>query len=237
MRNLLIVILFSFITLSAEENMPVVRAAFFPIHEAVLSARADSVLCPIKWRLGSAFKAGEILLELDSSRYQIEKERCQQIYEFARIQFEDKQALRKKDLTSDFELKKAEHDLKMSASSLADAKLNLSFCTIKAPFDGKIAEFMTHDFETVRPGQPLLRIIDDHELLAVINPPLTWTLQRKIGDVAKLRLSNGQIVEGNIYEIAPVADNLTETVRVRIKVNNAEGKLCAGMTGDLIYGR
>ena len=238
MRNIFIVtvILFFFVSLSAEESKNVVRAAFFPVHEAVLSARADSVLCPIKLRTGSAFKSGEILLELDSSRYRIEKERCQELYDFARFQFEDKRALREKNLTSDFELMKAKHELIMSASALAEANLNLSFCIITAPFDGKIAEIMTHDFETVRPGQPLLRIIDDHELLAVINPPLTWALRKKIGDKANLRLSNGQTVEGTIYEIAPAADNRTETVRVKIKVNNAEGNFCAGMTGDLIYG-
>jgi len=223
--------------LAAAERLPVVRAALFPLHEAVISGRVDSMLMPSKLRIGSSFKRGDVLLELDAQRYQIEFNRCKEQTSFAKALLDDKKELRKKDYTSDFEVRKAEHDYLLSAASLDDAALNLSFCTVKAPFDGKIAEFITKDFETVRPGQPLVRIIDDHELLAVINPPLAWGIKAKVGTVVQLKLSNGKTIQGTVFEQAPAADNRTETIRIRVLIDNRAGELCAGMTGELIYGK
>lgn len=237
MRKFLVLILLCSCSVLAAENLPIVKAALFPLHEAVISARVDSMLMPSKLRVGSLFKQGDVLLTLDSARYQIEFNRCKEQTEFAKALWNDKKELRKKDYTSDFEVRKAEHEFLLASSSQDDAALNLSFCTVKAPFDGKIAELITKDYETVRPGQPLIRIIDDHELLAVINPPLEWGIKAKVGTPVLLKLSQGKTIKGIVFEQAPAADNRTETIRIRVLIDNRSGELCAGMTGELIYGK
>ena len=129
-----------------------VKAVLFPFREAVIAARAESTLLPYRFKLGEPFKAGEVLTALDDSRYALEVRRATEQADFARAVFEDKKQLRAKNFTSDYELKKAEFDLSVAESSLADAKLNLSYCIVKAPFAGKLAEIRTQEYETVRPG-------------------------------------------------------------------------------------
>lgn len=221
--------------MSGKESEPM-RTALFPLREAVISARIDSVMQPINRKCGDSFKKGEPLLLLDDTRYQIEISRSREMKEFTRNVYQNKLELRRKNFTSDFELKKAEHDYNLSLTNLNDAELNLSFCRITAPFDGKIAEIITKEYETVRPGQPLIRIIDDHYLLATVNLPLkTYQSKLRIGTTAVLKLDCGEIVNGTFHEISPTADNRTGTVRVRILVDNRKGHLRAGMTGDLLY--
>nr|WP_277348744.1 efflux RND transporter periplasmic adaptor subunit [Victivallis vadensis] len=212
-----------------------VKAVLFPFREAVIAARAESTLLPYRFKLGEPFKAGEVLTALDDSRYALEVRRATEQADFARAVFEDRKQLRAKNFTSDHELKKAEFDLSVAESSLADAKLNLSYCIVKAPFAGKLAEIRTQEYETVRPGQPLFRIIDDNRLLAVMNVPLNDAALTTVGNpVVVSVLGTDRKAKGTVYEVAPQADHRTGTVRIRVLIDNGDGKLRAGMTGELI---
>lgn len=213
-----------------------VKAVLFPFREAVIAARAESTLLPYRFKLGEPFKTGEVLTALDDSRYVLEVRRATEQADFARAVFEDKKQLRDKNFTSDYELKKAEFDLSVAESSLADAKLNLSYCTVKAPFAGKLAEIRTQEYETVRPGQPLFRIIDDNRLLAVMNVPLNDAALTTVGNPVVVSVSGtDRKAKGTVYEVAPQADHRTGTVRIRVLIDNGDGKLRAGMTGELIH--
>lgn len=213
-----------------------VKAVLFPFREAVIAARAESTLLPYRFKLGEPFKAGEVLTALDDSRYALEVRRATEQADFARAVFEDRKQLRAKNFTSDHELKKAEFDLSVAESSLADAKLNLSYCIVKAPFAGKLAEIRTQEYETVRPGQPLFRIIDDNRLLAVMNVPLNDAALTTVGNpVVVSVLGTDRKAKGTVYEVAPQADHRTGTVRIRVLIDNGDGKLRAGMTGELIH--
>ena len=213
-----------------------VKAVLFPFREAVIAARAESTLLPYRFKLGEPFKAGEVLTALDDSRYALEVRRATEQADFARAVFEDRKQLRDKNFTSDYELKKAEFDLSVPESSLADAKLNLSYCIVKAPFAGKLAEIRTQEYETVRPGQPLFRIIDDNRLLAVMNVPLNDVALTTVGNPVVVSVSGtDRKAKGTVYEVAPQADHRTGTVRIRVLIDNGDGKLRAGMTGELIH--
>ena len=212
------------------------KAVLFPFREAVIAARAESTLLPYRFKLGEPFKAGEVLTALDDSRYVLEVRRATEQADFARAVFEDRKQLRDKNFTSDYELKKAEFDLSVAESSLADAKLNLSYCIVKAPFAGKLAEIRTQEYETVRPGQPLFRIIDDNRLLAVMNVPLNDAALTTVGNPVVVSVSGtDRKAKGTVYEVAPQADHRTGTVRIRVLIDNGDGKLRAGMTGELIH--
>ena len=213
-----------------------VKAVLFPFREAVIAARAESTLLPYRFKLGEPFKAGEVLTALDDSRYALEVRRATEQADFARAVFEDRKQLRAKNFTSDHELKKAEFDLSVAESSLADAKLNLSYCIVKAPFAGKLAEIRTQEYETVRPGQPLFRIIDDNRLLAVMNVPLNAAALTTVGNPVVVSVSGtDRKAKGPVYGVAPQADHRTGTVRIRVLIDNGDGKLRAGMTGELIH--
>ena len=106
----------------------------------------------------------------------------------------------------------------------------LSVCSIGNDTEsGKFAEIATKEYDPVKPGQPVLRIIDDSKLFAVANVPMGTV---KVGD--KVRLAVGGVAaEGRVYEVAPHADSRTGTVRIRVLVENPDGKLMVGMTGTI----
>ena len=215
-----------------------VKTVLFPFREAVIAARAESTLLPYRFKLGEPFEEGAVLVALDDSRYTLEEQRAAGQFEFAQATYEDKKQLREKNFTSDYELKKAAFDRQIAENDLASARLNLSYCTIKAPFAGKIVEIQTREYETVRPGQPLFRIIDDNRLLAVMNVPMDDKTLTSVGSAVSIRIPDcDQTANGTIYEVTPQADHRTGTIRIRVLIDNADGKLRAGMTGELVHGK
>ena len=145
-----------------------IKVVLFPLQETQIAARLDSIVMPYRFKTGEQFKKGDIICSLDASRYQLEMDKMSNHYDFAKTTREDKKNLFANKFTSNYELKKAEFDLKLAEISLAEAKLNLSFCSIKAPFDGKITEIITKEHELCRPGQPLLKIINDSKMLSCL---------------------------------------------------------------------
>lgn len=221
--------------LAADGGQQEIKTVLFPFRDTVVSARLESVLKTYKFRQGQPFKAGDTLVELDDSRYAIELSRLSEQLRFAQSTYEDKKELREKKFTSDAELRKAEYEFHIAEIACTEARLNVSFCTIKAPFDGKIVEIMTHEFETTRSGQTLCRIIDDNQLLAVMNVPVTDPALTTVGKTVKIHLDQKDATAtGTIYEVSPQADHRTGTVRIRVLVDNRPGLFFAGMTGTLL---
>lgn len=238
MKRLLALAIFGVVLAVGAAPRESVKTVLFPFREAVIAARADSTLLPYRFKLGEAFGEGDVLVTLDDSRYAIEAKRAAEQFEFARATYEDRKQLREKNFTSDYELKKAAFDRQIAENDLASARLNLSYCTIKAPFAGKIVEIQTREYETVRPGQPLFRIIDDNRLLAVMNVPMDDKTLTSVGSAVSIRIPDcDQTANGTIYEVTPQADHRTGTIRIRVLIDNADGKLRAGMTGELVHGK
>ena len=238
MKRLLTLAIFGVVLAVGAAPRESVKTVLFPFREAVIAARADSTLLPYRFKLGEAFGEGDVLVTLDDSRYALEEQRAAGQFEFARATYEDKKQLREKNFTSDYELKKADFDRRTAENDLASARLNLSYCTIKAPFAGKIVEIQTREYETVRPGQPLFRIIDDNRLLAVMNVPMDDKTLTSVGSAVSIRIPDcDQTANGTVYEVTPQADHRTGTIRIRVLIDNADGKLRAGMTGELVHGK
>lgn len=228
------VILLALLPLLAAEP---VRAVLFPFRETVISSQLESRLLPYQFRIGQHFKKGEVLVQLDAERFELEHKRAADQYDFCKTTYETRQNQRQKGFTSDYELKKSEFEFKMAQNALNESKLRLKYCSVIAPFDGKIQEITTREYETVRPGQPLCRIIDDNHLLAVLNVPQGNKTLTTPGNEVRIKMDSGEIVSGKIYEVAPQADHRTGTVRIRVLLDNRRWRLAAGSTGELYHGK
>jgi len=217
----------AFALAAGAQEIPVV---LFPFREATVASPLDSELKDYHYLVGEPFTNGAVIAELDDSRYRVAFLRAQEHRDFTMRVAQEQRELRKKDFASEMELRKAEYEAKIAQADYADATLSLSRCRFIAPFDGKIAELLTQRYETVKPGQPLFRMIEDGRLFAVANLPMGSVA---VGKKMSVIPDGKKAVEGTVHEIAPQADNRTGTVRVRVLVENPKGELTAGMTGML----
>jgi len=91
------------------------------------------------------------------------------------------------------------------------------------------------DFEYVRTSQPIMEIIDDHQLLAVMYLPSIRKKDMKLGTDMMFRIDEtGTTHSGRVYEIAGQIDARSRTFEVKALIDNHNRKLTAGMSGVLV---
>ncbi len=235
---------------AAVQKKQVVKVVFFPFREAILASRIDGVVLENNLRIGQRFKQGEVLVRLDDVRFRVELERVQALEkesialcDFAKETLKAQEDMFKQAMISEIDFKKAKLDVETSAArllairaNLKEAQNQLSYCVISAPIAGRIEEIATRSFENLRAGQPLVRIIDDNLLKAVMFVPVSLLEQLKPGtDVDLFCTDTKKAIKGKVYEIAPRADHRSGTIEIHAVVDNRDGGITAGMTGEFSY--
>jgi RND family efflux transporter MFP subunit len=122
---------------------------------------------------------------------------------------------------------------------VADAKLQLRDSTIRAPYDGVIAQRFVEEGQTITPGKPVVRFQSVGELDIVVDVPEAVMISNIhsgniVGMVAEITGVPGRRYPVHIKEIAQVADPITQTFPVRFAMSSPSGvTILPGMTATV----
>lgn len=102
------------------------------------------------------------------------------------------------------------------------ARLNLERCHIKAPFSGRLQELNVEVGDSVRPGSPLLTLIDPTRVEIPIQLPSAVYHLVKVGTTCVVEAGNapGRSWRGSVVRIAPAAAQETRTFSAYVEVDN-----------------
>lgn len=130
-------------------------------------------------------------------------------------------------------------DAQVSASSaqvaaydaqLDAAKNNLGDTVLTSPIDGVVLQKISEKGETISAGYPVVAIGDISSVYAEIGVTDETVNQIQKGQIAEVYIYGlNETITGVVYEINSLADTTTRTFPVKIKIDNAEGKLKPGM--------
>ena len=142
-------------------------------------------------------------------------------------------ALAKQPFTqTDFDL--ARERGKLAETALDLANLQMDETTVRAPFDGIVAELYVTEGSMVGPASPVALCVS-RQLEVVVNVEESRINQIQAGQSAALRVNAypDQDFPAVVTSIAPVADNSTHTFLVKVTPVDDSGKLRGGMYADL----
>ena len=109
----------------------------------------------------------------------------------------------------------AEQDVEQARVARDRARLDLSRATVRAPFDGIVAERLLQAGEFVASGTPLLRLVNDRDLEVVARAPMTTADSVGAGAVAQL-IDGDRRGPGKVRAVIPVGDERSRMVELRI---------------------
>lgn len=117
----------------------------------------------------------------------------------------------------------ANANLESAQAQLAKAREQLGYAQLIADYDGIVTATSIEVGETVAAGAPAVTIARPDLRDAVIDVPDDVVGRISADDVFGIStlLQPDRTIEGKVREIAPSADKLTRTVRVRISIGNA----------------
>jgi len=225
-----------------------VKVVIFPFRQAVIPALTESRVMKYYFYEGEKFPAGKVLAQLDKTVY---KQRLLKIEASlkeakASLTFANKNAKRAKELFDKGVHGHTEMEKAVLEAEIADAKYlsakasyivaerDLALCDIAAPFNGRLVERLVNEYEYVRTGQPLMKIIDDNQLLAVMHLPSSEKNKIKLGQPMTIKIDETKTShQGKIYKISGVIDPGSRTFEIKVLLDNKKGSLSAGMSGVL----
>lgn len=180
-------------------------------------------------QVGERVRQGQVLAQLDPSLYQIrvaqqqaELDRVQAVLGYARKRLANLDKLtslqaaamdEKDQIQRDVERYKAEYQVRLAG--LNEAKRALDKTTVRAPFNGVVAERLLTQAAYVEAGSVILRLISTQDIEIRIQVPVNASRQLASGHPVRIQ-SQGLEVAGKIRAIVPFSSTNDHTQEIRI---------------------
>jgi RND family efflux transporter MFP subunit len=195
---------------------------------------------------GSIVKKGDVIATLDAREYAAKYEAAAAAVEFSAATLKDKtreyeriKKLLAKAVATEQEADLAESamlcaqaELNRAKADMSAAKLNLDETKILSPMDGAISSKKLYSGAMVSSSDVIYTITQTNPLRVLFDIPTTVFPLLKVG-TTKIRLTVDAYPDENVDlvvdEAYPTANELTRTITVRAKLENAQGRYKAGM--------
>ncbi len=134
------------------------------------------------------------------------------------------------------QLKGAQAQLQLGQVAVDAAATNLSYTTIRAPFDGTVGKRMVDEGARVMPQAPLLTVIDASNVKVeggVAEADLPYVKKGSPASVIVEALG-GTPIKAAVDRLEPSVDPRTRTATVRVMLPNGDGRLQPGMSARVV---
>jgi RND family efflux transporter MFP subunit len=193
---------------------------------AMLAFRVAGQLRELKVRMGDRVNEGEVLAELDPTDYRLNLEARQAEFDLAQLEAERASTLYKQKLISEDQYDTAQTVLATNEARLEQAREQLSFCKLTAPFSGAIAFTYAMPSEIVATQQPILNLQDTSTLDIRFNLPPRFLRLLEGEDRAvftvMFELMPGVHLEAQYKELSMQPDPDTNSYPVTLLVNSPD---------------
>ena len=183
---------------------------------------------------GNRLDAGQVIVRLDERDRRARLAQAEATVKQRELEFEGRTKLKNESYVSEAQLQEAAAMLETAKAELARAVLDIENMVVRAPFDGALQDRMVEIGDYVKVGDPIATFVDDRKLIISANVSEFDAHHVVTGNPGSARLATGQVVEGKIRYVAPVADEATRTFTVELEIDNAAGDYRGGMTAELM---
>jgi RND family efflux transporter MFP subunit len=213
-----------------EEVVGTVRAKLHATLEAKLSGRIDKL--PVV--LGQRVKAGELVARLDAAEINARLEQAEASLEQAERDWKRISTLFEQQAVTRADYEASQARQRVAKGAAAEAKAMMSYIEIVAPFDGVVTKKWADVGDLAAPGKPIISIEDPSALQLEADVPqaIASYVQRDTRLAARVDGVSEELT-GTVSEIAPTADSVSRTIRVKVDLSAQPG-LSSGQFARLL---
>ncbi len=222
-------------TLPVHINPPPVGHVL-PVRSVNIRPQIGGIISAVHFTEGQEVKKGDLLLSIDSRPAAATLARDQAQLKNAQIQFDRDQKLFDQKLISqdEFDTSKANRDA--LAATVRSDELNLAYCEIRAPIDGRTGSLRVHEGNVVKAPDDVLLTINQihpiHASFAVAErylPLLQKQMRaRALTVAASYENMEGEAPQGEITFVDNAVDESTGTIQLKATFTNEDGRLWPG---------
>ncbi|MGR5236624.1 efflux RND transporter periplasmic adaptor subunit [Vibrio campbellii] len=191
-------------------------------------------------RMGQAVKRGDVLATLDPTDLQLALDASQARYALAKTQWERAKSLYRKKLVSTDSYDQQETQYKAALATLEQAKTDLSYTKIHAPFDGVVSYTYVKPHQVVGEKQEILNLIDNTTLDVSFTLPVTYAESVSLTALKNAEMwvsmdsEPGKRIKGSFKEISTQPNADTNSYEAIVTITRpSDRNLLTGMTGQV----
>lgn len=221
-------------------------------NDAVITAQASGTVQSIA-DLGSRVNAGDHLARLDSrlaeaalAQAEANRMAAESAVRLAVATFDRQERLYADSILSalEFEDIRARRDqarasLRQAEAAESQARRQLEFATIQAPFSGRVEAHLINEGENVAPGTPILRLVSTNRVVISAGVPERYANDIEVGTPVRLGFTSygGEYRTSRVQFASSVIDPSTRTFTIEVELDNRDGTLKPAMIADLFVTR
>lgn len=220
------------LSMSALAQDYVVQGVIIPETEAVISAPISARVASLYLKEGNAFRQGDVLLEFDCTLLKAESEEARSLLASARARHDVNRELAQHGAVGSAETKVSRAEVDAANAKVKLLKEREKYCTILAPFSGRVVERLINLYETPPENAPLLRVINTVGLEIEMIAPSRWLRWMEPGSTLSFEIAETGVVHSAIVSrIGAVIDPVSQTVSVFAQFVEPQTSVLAGMSG------
>ena len=127
--------------------------------------------------------------------------------------------------------------LEAERAKLVDAQLSVSDCVLRAPFDGDVGERWVDPGAFIKPGEPVVSVLDRTVVRLVVDVPEDDFAAVAPGTAVQIHLlALNDNVTAHVSRRSPAADPGTRTIHVEIDLPDPQHRFPVNTTAEVLVG-
>ncbi|HNC23481.1 MAG TPA: efflux RND transporter periplasmic adaptor subunit [Opitutaceae bacterium] len=201
-----------------------------PVEGVTLAPDADGTIVKIAVENGAHVKAGDLVIELDTTVEEAQLAAAEARSALAKLQRDRAVELAAKNTISAAELDTATAQLNQATADVAAIKATIDKKHVRAPFDGRIGIRMVNLGQFVARGRAVVPLQKMDPIYVNFNVPQQQLAALKIGQPVVVRVDALPVpYNGTITAINSEVDSATRNIAVQATLANPEEQLRPGM--------
>ncbi len=209
-------------------------------YRAQLSFQVGGEVEKLLVRMGQEVEKGEVLATLDPKDLQLALDAAQAQYALAKTQWERAKSLYSKKLISTDSYDQKETQYKAALASFEQAKTDLSYTKIQAPFDGVVSYTYVKPYQVVGDKQEILNLIDNTTLDVSFTLPVSYAESVSLSALKNAEMwvtmdsEPSKRIPGKFKEISTQPNIDTNSYEAIVTITRpTDRNLLTGMTGQV----
>jgi membrane fusion protein, multidrug efflux system len=217
------------------ENTLTATGSVVTVQGVTLGSELAGKIARIAFESGATVKAGDVLVQLDTSSEEAQLRAAEASVTLAKINVQRARELKAQSTISQSELDSAEAQIQQAAAQADNIRATIAKKTICAPFSGRLGIRLVNLGQILHEGDPIasLQTLDP----VYVNFSLPQQNLAEVAPGAVVRVTTdaapGQIFEGKVNAINPDVDFATRSLRIQATLPNPTEKLRPGMFASI----
>ena len=212
------------------------RAVILSVDRTILSSEIAGEIIELSKSEGDSFKKGDTLIKIDCSVYKAQKRKIEVEKEISKLQLEKYKKLDTFGSIGTFEIQISQENYNKQQAENDIAAINVSRCSIQAPFDGRVASKKVSKHQSIKPQDELLEIVSSDNLDAKVVVPSSWLIWLKRGMEFDLMIDETKTkIKAQVVQLDSVVDPTSQSLSIRAKLIKPFENIIPGMSATAIF--